>query len=302
MVLVPGAALQQPAKSSCMVVSTPAMEEEAYRLRTTTLLLTAASDYSGITPEMVAEAVERSHCFRFGDIEVAPRFPEDFILSLAERFQRDLVFEARYVEVAGVKFQLRPWFPPLGGHKIWRYYCRVAIDRASDLTVLSRPDCVRSRESLPEGAPVEKGKDGPFFLVLIHLDEVKDYTPQPESDEGGEWPRINRFRYWRLGVKDGESKGRAAASAASFHSGRRRDEDRDEGDARRKHGKWGGVRQRLWQRMHDQTQCRDTASFNPAPRQRTRHGEASNSAPTYLVCMGGRAASSLKAPLTMGGL
>ncbi|KAE8816361.1 hypothetical protein D1007_06218 [Hordeum vulgare] len=334
MALVPGAALQRPAKSSCMVVSTPAMEEEAYRLRTMALLLTAASDCSGITPDMVAEAVERRHRFRFGDIEVAPCFPEDFILTLAERFQRDLVFEARYVEVAGVKFQLRPWFPPPGGHKIWRYYCRVAIDRlplnawdwdnvqqvigqnckldlierqsttrrnrcalfawvwtwnpdmiprASDLMVLSRLDCVRSRELLLEGASVEEGKEGPLFPVLIHLDEVKDYTPLPESDEGGEWPRINRFRDWRLGVKDGESRGRATASAASFHSGRRSDDDRDEGDARRKRGKRGGVRQRLWQRMRDQMQCCDTASFNPAPRQHRHHGEAANNAPTDLL-------------------
>ncbi|KAI4972375.1 hypothetical protein ZWY2020_003300 [Hordeum vulgare] len=71
----------------------------------------------------------KNHRFRIGDIEVAPCFPEDFILTLADRFQRDIVFEARYVEVVGVKFQLRPWFPPSSGHKIWRYYYRVAIDR-----------------------------------------------------------------------------------------------------------------------------------------------------------------------------
>ncbi|KAE8773432.1 hypothetical protein D1007_54320 [Hordeum vulgare] len=300
-------------------------------MRTTALLLTAMSDFSGITPDLVADAVERSHRFRFGDIEVAPCFPEDFILTLAERFQRDIVFEARYVEVVGVKFQLRPWFPPRGGHKFWRYYCRVAIDRlplnawdwdnvqqvirqnckldlierqsttrrnrsalfaslwtwnpdmiprAADFTVLSRPDCVRSRESLPEGAPVEEGKEGPFFPVLIHLDEVKDYTPLPEGDEGGGWPRINRFRDWRMGIKDGESRGHAAVSSA------RSDEDRDDGGAHRKCGKRGGVGQRLWQRMRDQAQCRDTTSFNPAPRQRRRHGEAANSAPPAMVVAG----------------
>ncbi|KAI5014951.1 hypothetical protein ZWY2020_056341 [Hordeum vulgare] len=126
---VPGEPLQRPTKSSCMVDSTPAMEEEVYRLRTTALLLMATSDFSGITPDMVVDAVERDHCFRYYDIGVAPCFPKDFIITLAERFQRDLLFEARYVEVAGVKFQLRPWFPAPGGHKIWWYYFRVAIDR-----------------------------------------------------------------------------------------------------------------------------------------------------------------------------
>ncbi|KAI4988054.1 hypothetical protein ZWY2020_029684 [Hordeum vulgare] len=210
---VPGAPRQRPAKSSCMVVSTPLMQEEAYRLRTTALLLTAMSACPGISPDMVVDVLQCNHRFRLGDIEVAPCFPEDFILTLAERFQRDLAFEARYVEVAGVKFQLRPWFPPPGGHKIWRYYYRMAIDRlplnawdwdnvqqvigqnckldlterqstsrrnrsalfawlwtwnpdmiprAADFTVLSRPDYIRSKESLPEGAPVEEGKEGPF--------------------------------------------------------------------------------------------------------------------------------------------
>ncbi|KAE8788290.1 hypothetical protein D1007_37686 [Hordeum vulgare] len=81
---------------------------------------------------------------------------------------------------------------------------------------------------------MEEGKEGPFFPVLIHLDEVKDYTPLLEGNEGGEWPRINHFRDWRMGIKDGESRGRAAAPAVSFHSGRRRDEDRDDGGAHQK--------------------------------------------------------------------
>ncbi|KAI4999995.1 hypothetical protein ZWY2020_004584 [Hordeum vulgare] len=279
------------------------MEEEAYRVRTTALLLAATSDCSGITPDMVADAVERSHRFCFSDIELAPCFPEDFVLTLAELFQRDLVFEARLPlnawdwdnvqQVIGQnckldlierqsttrrnRYALFAW--------LWTWNPDM-IPRAADFTVLSRPDCVRSKESLPEGAPVEEGKEGPFFPVLIHLHEVKDYTPLPEGDEGGEWPCINRFRDWRMGIKDGESRGRAAASFASFHSGRRSDEDRDDGGAHRKHCKRGGVRQRLWQRMWDQAQCRDTASFNPAPRQRRRHGEAANSAPPAMAAAG----------------
>ncbi|KAE8773628.1 60S ribosomal protein L5, mitochondrial [Hordeum vulgare] len=158
MAFVPGAPRQRPAKSSCMVVSTPLMEEEAYRLRTTALLLTATSACLGISPDMVVDVVQRNHRFHLGDIEVAPCFPEDFILTLAERFQRDLVFEARRNRSALFAW-LWTWNPDM-------------IPRAADFTVLSRPDCVRSRESLPEGAPVEEGKEGPFFPVLIHLDEA----------------------------------------------------------------------------------------------------------------------------------
>ncbi|KAI4978148.1 hypothetical protein ZWY2020_014702 [Hordeum vulgare] len=268
MAFVPGAPRQRPTKSSCMVVSTPLMEEEAYLLRTTALLPTATSACSGISPDMVVDVVQHNHRFRLGDIEVAPCFPEDFILTLAERFQRDLVFEARRNRSSLIAW-LWTWNPDM-------------IPRAADFTVLSRPDCIRSRESLPEGAPVEEGKEGPFFPVLIHLDEVKDYTPLPDEDEGSEWPRINRFSDWRLGIKDGESRGRAAAPTASFQSGRRSDEDRNDAGTQRKRGKRGGVRQRLWQRMRDQTQCRDTASYNPAPQQRRRHGEATSSAPAAI--------------------
>ncbi|KAE8796867.1 hypothetical protein D1007_27991 [Hordeum vulgare] len=56
--LVPGTAHRRPATSTCSVVSTPEMEDESYRLCTTALLLTAAGPCSGITANMVAEAVE----------------------------------------------------------------------------------------------------------------------------------------------------------------------------------------------------------------------------------------------------
>lgn len=82
--------------------------EESYRLRTTALLLTASGPSSGISVDMVAEAVEHDHSFPRHDINVAPCFPEDFLLVLSERHQPDLVFERRQVVVAGVKFLLRP--------------------------------------------------------------------------------------------------------------------------------------------------------------------------------------------------
>ncbi|KAI5006482.1 hypothetical protein ZWY2020_033725 [Hordeum vulgare] len=107
MAYVPRAPLHRSAMSISMVIDTLAMEEEAYRLRTTVLMLTASFDCSGITPDMVAVAVVLTIISALTDIEVAPCFPKDFILTLADRFQTDLVFEARYVEVAGMKFKLR---------------------------------------------------------------------------------------------------------------------------------------------------------------------------------------------------
>ncbi|KAI4992099.1 hypothetical protein ZWY2020_041962 [Hordeum vulgare] len=127
--LIPGAAPCRPATSTCSVVSTPEMEDESYRLRTTALLLTAAGPCPGISVDMVAEAVEHDQCFPRRDICAAPCFREDFLLVLSESHQRDLVFERRHLVVAGVKFLLRPWFPPPGGNRVWRFYCRVAIER-----------------------------------------------------------------------------------------------------------------------------------------------------------------------------
>ncbi|KAE8806742.1 hypothetical protein D1007_17101 [Hordeum vulgare] len=125
---IPGAAHHRPATSTCSVVSTLEMEDEAYRLRTTALLLTAVCPCSGITANMVAEAVEHGQGFPRRDICVAPCFPEDFLLVLSECHQRDLVFERRQLVVAGVKVLLRPCFPPPGGNRVWRFYCRVAIE------------------------------------------------------------------------------------------------------------------------------------------------------------------------------
>lgn len=98
--------------SSCMVVCMPAMEEGAYRLRTTALMLTASSPWSGISANAVVRAIACEHGFPCRDINIAPCFSKDFILTLAERHQRDLVFERRVVVVAGVQFKLRPWSPP----------------------------------------------------------------------------------------------------------------------------------------------------------------------------------------------
>ncbi|KAI4996007.1 hypothetical protein ZWY2020_040509 [Hordeum vulgare] len=125
---IPGVAHRRPATSTFSVVSTPEMEDEAYRKCTTALLLTAVGPCSGIIADMVAGDVEHGQGFPRRDICVAPCFPEDFLLVLSECHQRDLVFERRQLVVAGVKLLLRPWFPPPGGNRAWRFYCRVAIE------------------------------------------------------------------------------------------------------------------------------------------------------------------------------
>ena len=56
-------------------MSTPSMEEEAYQLRTMSLLLTAAGDCSAITPDMIARVVAHEHRFDLRDISIAPCFP-----------------------------------------------------------------------------------------------------------------------------------------------------------------------------------------------------------------------------------
>lgn len=106
------------------------MEEEAYRLRTTALTLKALEPCPGITADMVAMAVESKLHFAWRDISVTPFFPEDFLLTMFELHQRGLVLEQRVIKVAEVKFKIMPWFPPSTGvHRIWRYYCRVVVDR-----------------------------------------------------------------------------------------------------------------------------------------------------------------------------
>ncbi|KAI4984010.1 hypothetical protein ZWY2020_040863 [Hordeum vulgare] len=129
MAYVPREALRRPASSSCKVVGTPAMEAEAHRLRSSALVQTAVGHFSGISVDLVARAVERELQFPASDFVVAPFFPEDFLLTMFQPAQRDMALERRSISVAGVMFKLRPWLPPAGTSRIWRYYCRVAIEK-----------------------------------------------------------------------------------------------------------------------------------------------------------------------------
>ncbi|KAE8767823.1 hypothetical protein D1007_60769 [Hordeum vulgare] len=111
------------------------------------------------------------------------------------------------------------------------------IPRASDFNIVNRPDIARPRRSLSEDMPSKQGKEGPHFRVIIHLDVVKDYTTMEDEDQ--EWPRIYKHKDWRMGVKDGEGRTRAAIFEGSFHADHRSDEDGDHGqnDGDRHRGK-----------------------------------------------------------------
>ncbi|KAI5014784.1 hypothetical protein ZWY2020_056174 [Hordeum vulgare] len=307
------------------------MEEEAFRLRSTALILTAVGNCFGISADMVANEVERKFRMLSRDVVVAPFFSDDFLLTLYKPFQRDIILESRSIKVAGVRFKFRSWLPPPGGSRVWRYYCRLAIERlpltawdwasvkeilgkdcwldlierqsttktkvkalfawcwtwnpdriprASDFNVLNRPDVVRPRGSRPEGTPMEEGKEGPHFPILLHLDLVKDYAPIPDSPEHGappEWPRIYPFDGWRYGIKDGEGRSRPMGVRPPHDGGRRSGDDEDGGGNGRPRGKRGGVRKRFLQSLRAQAQCKDTASREPEPRRYRRRDEGATS-------------------------
>ncbi|KAE8785792.1 hypothetical protein D1007_40432 [Hordeum vulgare] len=291
---IPGAAHRRPATSTCSVVSTPEMEDESYRLRTTALLLTAAGPCPGISVDMVAEAVEHDQGFSRRDICVAPCFPEDFLLVLSECHQHDLIFERRQLvmagswdnvqEVLGKKCRLdlieRQSTTKANVSALFAWLCAWdpnLIPRASDFNILNRPDVARPWRSLPEGTPSEQGKEGPHFPVLIHLDVVKDYTPVQEEDM--EWPRIYEHKDWKMGSKDGERRGRAVVSDGHAPDSRRKDDDGDDGfnGGSRRRGKRSGAQDGFSQGVRDRANCRDAAARAPATRRYRCHDRSAGS-------------------------
>ncbi|KAE8804121.1 hypothetical protein D1007_19872 [Hordeum vulgare] len=129
MAYIPGDTSRRPTNSSCKVVYTSTLQAEAHGLRSSALVLTAVRHSSRITTDMLACAVERDFCFPWSDIIVSSFFVEDFILTTFQPAQRDIALEQRGIEVVGVQFMFRPWLPPPGTSRIWRYYCWVAIER-----------------------------------------------------------------------------------------------------------------------------------------------------------------------------
>jgi hypothetical protein len=56
-------------------------------------------------------------------------FPEDFAITFNQPHLRDMAMDKRSFTVRGRVFVLRPWFPAARGvHRVWRWYCRVALD------------------------------------------------------------------------------------------------------------------------------------------------------------------------------
>ncbi|KAI5011587.1 hypothetical protein ZWY2020_013724 [Hordeum vulgare] len=125
---VPCAALRRPKRSSYVIISTPEMESDASHLRRTALLAIARDRRIDINSALVAKAVEQECGLAIDVFQVAPAFPEDYLLRFNEPFQRDTALECGFLTIRGVTFDLRPWEPATEGRvRDWWFYCRLAI-------------------------------------------------------------------------------------------------------------------------------------------------------------------------------
>ncbi|KAI4979493.1 hypothetical protein ZWY2020_016246 [Hordeum vulgare] len=125
---IPGAELRRPERSSCVINSTPEMESDASHLRRTALLAIARDRRIDINSALVAKAVEQECGLAIDVFQVAPAFPEDYLLRFNEPFQWDTALERGFLTIRGVTFNLRPWEPATEGRvrDLW-FYCRLAI-------------------------------------------------------------------------------------------------------------------------------------------------------------------------------
>jgi hypothetical protein len=125
-----GAAHLRPDTTTCYVTSTPSMEAEIHRLRSTGLLARALGGKPRVSASQVSVALEQLLRLPSSAIKVAKAHPDDFLITFDEPHQRDLAFDLRHLPVRGFTFKLRPWLPAAPrSHHIWRFYCRVAIDK-----------------------------------------------------------------------------------------------------------------------------------------------------------------------------
>lgn len=125
---IPGAALRRSECSSCVIVSTPEMESDAFNLRRTTLLAIARDKHVDINSALVAKTVERECGLAFDVIQVAPAYPEDYLIRFNEPWQRDISLERGSLLIRGVVLDLHPWEPATEGRiRDWWFYCRLAI-------------------------------------------------------------------------------------------------------------------------------------------------------------------------------
>ncbi|KAI4973317.1 hypothetical protein ZWY2020_029025 [Hordeum vulgare] len=128
MELTPGIASCRPMRSSCIVLSTPEMEADAYHLRRTTLTATTPDARVDLNTALVAKALEQVLDIPRESIQVASAHPEDYLIRFSEPYQRDLALERGYVRVEGIRLQLEQWEPaPAGTIRSLRFYCRLAI-------------------------------------------------------------------------------------------------------------------------------------------------------------------------------
>ncbi|KAM0842749.1 hypothetical protein ACQ4PT_058165 [Festuca glaucescens] len=154
-------------------------------------------------------------------------------------------------------------------------------------SILNRPAV--GRADLPEGTPVEEGRDGPLYRILIHLDTILDYTPIDESrrKRGYAWPSKTR-RDWEFSTKDNSLNarrrpGRDRLGPSNHRRNDDREDRRDDRDGRRgdhrssRHGgdRGGDGESSRWnsdnqQSRHDRHERRSSRS----PEYR-RHGDSS---------------------------
>ncbi|KAI4964332.1 hypothetical protein ZWY2020_006664 [Hordeum vulgare] len=95
---IPGAAHRRPATSTCSVVSTPEMEDEAYRLRTTALLLTT------MVQLLLLKEVAAAICVQLGFIKREADFNDSTLLAYLNFFREPMPMEnvAKLVHIAGL--------------------------------------------------------------------------------------------------------------------------------------------------------------------------------------------------------
>ncbi|KAI4996585.1 hypothetical protein ZWY2020_051505 [Hordeum vulgare] len=128
MELTPGLASRRPERSSCVVLSTPKMEADAYHLRRTALTATAPDARVDLNTALVAKALEQALDIPRESIQVASAHPEDYLIHFTEPYQRDLALERGYICIEGIRLQLEQWEPaPVSTICSLRFYCRLAI-------------------------------------------------------------------------------------------------------------------------------------------------------------------------------
>ncbi|KAI4983852.1 hypothetical protein ZWY2020_025718 [Hordeum vulgare] len=122
----PGLASRWPECSSCVLVSTPEMEADAYHLRRSALTATVADERVNFATSLVAKELEQALDIPWESIQEASAHPEDYLFRFAEPYQRDMALERGYVRVGGVRLQLEQWDPALAGTiRHLCFYCRL---------------------------------------------------------------------------------------------------------------------------------------------------------------------------------